>query len=67
LLHAAGAPQLPVASHVWTPLPRHCTAPGVHATHAPLKQAGCAPEHVVCVCQLPVASHDWIKFPRQRT
>ncbi len=29
-VHATGAPHWPAEEHVWTPLPEHCTAPGVH-------------------------------------
>jgi hypothetical protein len=64
LLHAAGAPQLPVASQVSTPLPTQRTEPGKHATQVLLKQAGVPLEHVVCVCQVPVASQDWMSLPR---
>jgi hypothetical protein len=63
-VNAAGAPQAPVASHVWTPLPLHWVEPGEHATQALLRQAGVGPEHVDCVCQLPVGSHAWIAAPR---
>jgi hypothetical protein len=54
--HATGAPQLPVVSHVSTPLPEHFVDPIAHVpTHIP-------PEHV-CMPQstgmphAPVASH----------
>lgn len=63
LVQAAGAPQVPLASQVWTPLPEHCLAPGVHdplhtpgATHAELVQAAAVP-------QFPVALQVWTPLP----
>jgi hypothetical protein len=35
-VHSTGAPHVPEAEHVWTPLPEHWTAPGVQV-----------PEHAV--------------------
>jgi hypothetical protein len=37
-VHASADPQFPVELHVWTALPTHCVAPGVHTpvlVHAP--------------------------------
>jgi hypothetical protein len=55
---ATGAPQVPLALHVSTPLPTQATAPGVHCTHVLLKQTGVEPEQVLAVCQLPFTSQD---------
>lgn len=43
-LHALAVLQLPVASHVWTPLPEQRVAPGVHT---PEQQALAPPSHPV--------------------
>jgi hypothetical protein len=51
-----GAPQLPVALQVSTPLSAHWSAPGAHCVQAPFQHAGVAPEHIVWSCQWPVAS-----------
>jgi hypothetical protein len=64
LVQVVELPQVPVAVHVWTPLPdvEHWVAPGVHepwhapATHAWLTQATVAP-------QLPVASQACTPLP----
>jgi hypothetical protein len=40
------------------PLPEHCTAPGVQATHAPPRQNGKPPVHATGVSQVPFAPHD---------
>jgi hypothetical protein len=35
--HGTGDPNWPLGPHVWTPLPEHCVAPGVHdPVHDPL-------------------------------
>jgi hypothetical protein len=55
LLQAAGIPQVPVESHVCTPLPEHWVAPGVHdPEHAPATHA--APEQATVAPQWPVPS-----------
>jgi hypothetical protein len=42
--------QVPVPSHVCTAaVPLHWTAPGVHATHTPLRQTGVEPPHTAQV------------------
>jgi hypothetical protein len=52
-VHGAAAPHAPVESHVCTPLPEHCVAPGEHApAHAPLTHAWLA--HGVGVPHVPV-------------
>ncbi len=62
LVHAAGAPQLPLLSHVWTPLPWHCVEPGVHTpVQAPLEQAWLV--HGCGVPQWPDESHVCTPLP----
>ncbi len=52
--HGAGAPQLPVASHVsMRLLAQSPVAPGAHWTQAPCRQTGSAPLHFVCPSQVP--------------
>jgi hypothetical protein len=59
---ALAAPQLPLALHVWTPLPEHCAEPGVHVpVHAPLTHA-CA-VHGTGVPQVPLAPHACTPLP----
>jgi len=54
--HATGAPHVPVALHVCTPLPWQRVAPGSHATQAPCAHAGVAPEHgAPKFCRVPEA------------
>ncbi len=67
LTHACAAPQLPVASHLWTPLPVHCVLPcaqtpwhealwlTMSSTHVELL-------HATGVPQLP-PEHDWTALP----
>ena len=57
LLHATGAPQLPVVLHVCKLLPVHWVAPGEHVTQVLFRHTGVAPAQVVCVCQVPEAVH----------
>jgi hypothetical protein len=39
-VQAAGALQVPLELHVWTPLPEHCVEPGTHTpVHAPVTHA----------------------------
>jgi hypothetical protein len=50
LMHVTGEPQAPIELHVSTPLPEHCTAPGVHTpmqtpfTHAWFVQGTALPQ-----------------------
>jgi hypothetical protein len=37
-VQAAAVPHLPSVPHVCTPLPEHCVAPALHATHPPSRQ-----------------------------
>ena len=65
-MHAAAALHCPLALHVWTPLPEHCFAPGVHAAHAPPTQTGVPPPQAAAAPQLPVASQVSTPLPEQR-
>jgi hypothetical protein len=54
LVQATAVPQAPAAVHVWTPLPEHCTAPGVQTpVQAPLTHAWLL--HATAVPQAPAA------------
>ena len=62
LVHATAVPQAPAEVHVWTPLPEHCTAPGVQTpVHAPLTHAWLL--HATAVPQVPLALHVWTPLP----
>jgi hypothetical protein len=47
--------QLPVESHVWTPLPEHWTWPGVHGPTQALATHDCA--HRTAGAQVPLEVH----------
>lgn len=63
MTHATGLLHEPLALQVSTPSPEHCVAPGTHAAHAPLTQAGVDPEQADAVPHSPVASHDCTPLP----
>jgi hypothetical protein len=62
LVHATAVPHAPAALHVCTPLPEHCTAPGVHTpVHAPLTHAWLL--HAAAVPHAPLALHVCTPLP----
>jgi hypothetical protein len=60
--HAVPFTQVPALLHVWGMFPLQFFALGVHATQAPLRQTGLAPEQVVPGVQAP-ATQVWGTLP----
>jgi hypothetical protein len=55
-MHATGAPHAPLALHVSTALPEHCTAPGAHTpVQAPFTHAWFV--HATALLHAPLALH----------
>jgi hypothetical protein len=70
LVHATGEPQIPVALHVSTPLPEHCSAPGLQdPAHCPPTPPSVGllqmPEHFEGVPHVPIAPHVSTLLPWQ--
>jgi hypothetical protein len=59
LEHSTAVDHFPVASHVSTPFPTHCTAPGEHATQPAPEQAVPASPQTLRQTELASAQVDW--------
>ena len=62
-MHATGLPHCPPGPQVSTPLPEHCSTPGVHATHTPVRHAGVAPPQAVDVSHCPLGPQSSTLLP----